>query len=150
MEKQFPGDTTVRFNYLPTVRALIALERAEPEKAVEILQVAAPHELGIPLSGISGLFGALYPVYVRGQAYLAENKPTEAIVEFQKILDHRGIVGDDGIGALAHLQIGRAFAMAGDHTKAQAAYQAFFGLWKDADAEIPVFKQAKAEYANLH
>lgn len=150
MEKQFPEDTAVRFNYLPTVRAVIALDRAEPQQAVELLQVAAPHELGIPFSGISGLFGALYPVYVRGQAYIAGNKPTEAAAEFQKILDHRGIVVNDAIGALAHLQIGRAYAIAGDQAKAQAAYQSFFVLWKDADADIPVFKQAKAEYANLH
>jgi DNA-binding winged helix-turn-helix (wHTH) protein/tetratricopeptide (TPR) repeat protein len=149
MEKQFPEDTAVRFNYLPTLRAVLALNRAEPQQAVELLQVAAPHELGIPFSAISGLFGALYPVYVRGQAYIAGNKPTEAAAEFQKILDHRGIVVNDAIGALAHLQMGRAYAMAGDKAKAQAAYQTFFALWKDADADIPIFKQAKAEYAKL-
>jgi DNA-binding winged helix-turn-helix (wHTH) protein/tetratricopeptide (TPR) repeat protein len=150
MEKQFPEDTAVRFNYLPTLRAVLALNRAEPQQAVELLQAAAPHELGIPVSAISGLFGALYPVYVRGQAYLAGNKPTEAAAEFQKILDHRGIVVNDPIGALAHLQIGRAYAVAGDKAKAQAAYQTFLALWKDADADIPIVKQAKAEYAKLH
>jgi tetratricopeptide (TPR) repeat protein len=149
MEKQFPEDTAVRFSYLPTLRAVLALNRAEPQQAVALLQVAAPHELGIPVSAISGLFGALYPVYVRGQAYLAGNKPTEAAAEFQKILDHRGIVVNDPIGALAHLQIGRAYAVAGDKAKAQAAYQTFLALWKDADADIPIFKQAKAEYAKL-
>jgi DNA-binding winged helix-turn-helix (wHTH) protein/tetratricopeptide (TPR) repeat protein len=149
MEKQFPEDTAVRFSYLPTLRAVLALNRAEPQQAVALLQVAAPHELGIPVSAISGLFGALYPVYVRGQAYLAGNKPTEAAAEFQKILDHRGIVVNDPIGALAHLQIGRAYAVAGDKAKAQAAYQTFLALWKDADADIPIFKQAKAEYVKL-
>ncbi len=149
IEKQFPEDTAVRFNYLPTLRAVLALNRAKPQQAVELLQVAAPHELGIPVSAISGMFGALYPVYVRGQAYLDGNKPTEAAAEFQKILDHRGIVGSDPIGALARLQLGRANALAGDKAKAQGAYQAFFALWKDADADIPIFKQAKAEYGKL-
>jgi tetratricopeptide (TPR) repeat protein len=149
MEKQFPEDTAVRFSYLPTVRAVLALNRAEPQQAVALLQVAAPHELGIPVSAISGLFGALYPVYVRGQAYLAGNKPTEAAAEFQKILDHRGIVVNDPIGALAHLQLGRAYAVAGDKAKAQAAYQTFLALWKNADADIPIFKQSKAENAKL-
>jgi hypothetical protein len=149
MEKQFPEDTAVRFNYLPTLRAVLALNRTEPQQAVELLQVAAPHELGIPPSAISGLFGALYPVYVRGQTYLAANKPAQAAAKFQKILDHRGIVVNDPIGALAHLQMGRTYAVAGDKVKAQAAYQTFLALWKDADADIPIFKQAKAEYAKL-
>jgi DNA-binding winged helix-turn-helix (wHTH) protein/tetratricopeptide (TPR) repeat protein len=149
MEKQFPEDSTVRFNYLPTLRAQLALNRAEPQQAVEFLQVAAPYELGIPASAVSGLFGALYPVYVRGQAYLAGNKPAEAAVEFQKILDHRGIVVNDPIGALTHLQIGRAYAAAGNKAKAKAAYQAFLVLWKDADPGISIFKRAKAEYAKL-
>ncbi len=149
MEKQFPEDTAVRFNYLPTLRAALALNRADPQEAIELLQVAAPHELGIPLSGISGLFGALYPVYVRGQALIAVGRPREAAVDFQKILDHRGIVVNDAIGALAHLQMGRAYAVAGDNAKAQASYQAFLDAWKDADVDIPVLQQAKAEYAKL-
>lgn len=149
MEKQFPEDTAVRFNYLPTIRAVLAINRAEPQQALELLQVAAPHEMGIPYSAISGLFGALYPVYVRGQAYLAANKPTQAAAEFQKILDHRGIVVNDPIGALAHLQLGRAYALSGDKNKAKTAYQEFLMLWKDADPDIPLLKQAKAEYAEL-
>ena len=95
------------------------------------------------------VFGALDPVYVRGEAYLAVRKRAEAAVEFQKVLDHRGIVVSDPVGALARLQIGRAFAVAGDKTKAKTAYQDFLTLWKDADADIPIFKQAKAEYAGL-
>jgi DNA-binding winged helix-turn-helix (wHTH) protein len=149
VQEQFPEDTAVRFSYLPTLRAVLALNQAQPQQAVELLQAAAPHELGIPVSAISGLFGALYPVYVRGQAYLAGNKPTEAAAEFQKVLDHRGIVVNDPIGALAHLQIGRAYAVAGDKAKAQSAYQTFLALWKEANADIPIFKQAKAEYAKL-
>jgi eukaryotic-like serine/threonine-protein kinase len=91
----------------------------------------------------------LYPVYVRGEAYLAAHQGTEAAAEFQKILDHRGIVVNGPIGALAHLQIGRAFAMQGDTTKAKAAYQDFLTLWKDADPDIPVLIAAKSEYAKL-
>jgi eukaryotic-like serine/threonine-protein kinase len=149
MQRRFPEDTSVRFSYLPVVYALLALHHAEPERALELLQVAAPHELGVPRSTISGLFGALYPLYLRGQAYLAMQKGREAAAEFQRILDHRGIVVSDPIGALARLQLGRALAMSGDKTKAKSAYQDFLNLWKDADPDIPILKQAKAEYAKL-
>jgi hypothetical protein len=149
MEKGFPEDSTVRFSYAPTIRAVLAINQAEPQRAVDLLQVAAPHELGIPLSAVSGLFGALYPVYVRGQAYLGANKATEAVSEFRKILDHPGIVVSDPIAALSHLQLGRAYALTGDRGKARSAYQDFFTLWKDADQDIPVLKQAESEYAKL-
>jgi tetratricopeptide (TPR) repeat protein len=149
MEKGFPEDSSVRFSYAPTIRAVLALNRADAQRAVELLQIAAPHELGIPLSAISGLFGALYPVYVRGQAYLAANKATEAAAEFLKILDHRGIVVSDPIAALSHLQLGRAYALMGYKAKARSAYQDFFSLWKDADPDIPVLQQAESEYAKL-
>jgi len=149
MEKGFPEDSSVRFSYVPTIRAVLALNQAEPQRAVELLQVAAPHELGMPLSAVSGLFGALYPVYVRGQAYLAANQATEAASEFRKILDHPGIVLSDPIAALSHLQMGRAYALTEDTAKARGAYQRFFDLWKDADHDIPVMKQAKSEYAKL-
>jgi hypothetical protein len=92
---------------------------------------------------------SLYPAYVRGLAYLAAHKGSEAASEFQKILDHRGVVFNEPIGALAHLQIGRAYAMQGNNAKARAANQDFFTLWKDADADIPVLIAAKAEYAKL-
>jgi tetratricopeptide (TPR) repeat protein len=91
----------------------------------------------------------LYPVYVRGEAYLAAYQGSEAAPEFQKILDHRGIVLNEPIGALAHLQLGRAYAMQGDTAKSRAAYQDFLTLWKDADPDIPILRQAKAEYAKL-
>ena len=93
--------------------------------------------------------GGLYPAYVRGQAYLEAGKSREAAAEFQKVIDHRGIVGNFITGALAHLEIGRAYAMAGDTAKAKIAYQDFFGIWKDADPDVPILKQAKAEYAKL-
>ena len=149
LEKNFPGDTSVNFNYLPTVRAFLALNHGDPAKAVELLQVAVPYELGQPRSTQTGFFGALYPIYARGQAYLAAHQGAEAIQEFQRILDHPGIMVGDPIGVLAHLQLGRAYAMQGNNTKAKIAYQDFLTLWKDADPNIPVLKQAKTEYAKL-
>jgi predicted Zn-dependent protease len=149
LERRFPEDTSVRFNYLPTLRALLTLERREPAKAIEQLQIAIPYELGAPRSLVHGRFGALYPIYVRGEAYLVEKKGTEAAAEFQKILDHRGIVVSDPVGAVARLQLGRAYALSGDTTKAKRAYQDFFTLWKDADPDIQILKQAKVEYAKL-
>jgi len=149
LERRFPEDTTVRFSYLPTLRALLALNRGEPLKAVDLLQAAVPYELGVPQSAIHALFGALYPVYVRGEAYLAAREPAKAAAEFQKILDHRGIVLADPVGAMARLQIGRTFALVEDKTKAKAGYQDFLTLWKEADPDIPILKQAKAEYARL-
>jgi tetratricopeptide (TPR) repeat protein len=149
LEKQFPEDTSVRFSYLPSLRGLLALNRGEPAKAIELLQVAAPNELAEPRSSIQGFFGALYPIYVRGEAYLAARQGGKAAVEFQKILDHRGIVVSDPVGALAHLQLGRAYALSGETMKAKAAYQDFLNLWKDADPGIPVLKEAKQEYAKL-
>jgi tetratricopeptide (TPR) repeat protein len=131
------------------LRALLALNHSEPSKAIELLQIAVPYDLGAPRSGFHGFFGTLYPVYVRGEAYLAAHQGAEAAAEFQKILDHRGIVVSDPVGALAHLQLGRAFALSGDKTKAKTAYQDFLALWKDADPDIPILKQAKAEYAKL-
>lgn len=149
LETRFPEDTTVQFSYLPTLRALLALHRGNASTAIEVLQTAVPQELGAPRSGIQGLFGALYPVYVRGKAWLAAHHGPEAAAEFQKVLEHRGIVVSDPAGALAHLQLGRAYALSGDVSKARPAYQDFLALWKDADRNIPVLMQAEAEYANL-
>jgi hypothetical protein len=115
---------------------------------LESLRAAAPYELGQTTYSIYRCT-AMYPVYVRGEAYLAAHQGSEAAAEFQKILDHRGIVLDEPIGALAHLQIGRAYAMQGDTAKARAAYQDFLTLWKDADPDIPMLIAAKSEYAKL-
>ncbi len=149
LEKRFGEDTGTRFSYLPTIRAQLALNDGKTAKAIEQLQIAAPYELGTPRSAIHGFFGALYPVYVRGEAYLAARQGPEAAAEFQKILDHRGIVVSDPIGALARWKLGRAFALAGDKVKAKIAYQDFLTLWKYADPDLPILKQAKAEYAKL-
>ena len=144
LEGRFPADTVVRFSDLPVVRARIALNQGDPGKAIELLQIAVPYELGARLD-----LGALYPIYLRGQAHLAQGQGAEAAIEFQKILNHRGVVGSDPIGALARLQLGRAYALTGDKIKAKAAYQDFLALWKDADPDIPIFQQAKREYAQL-
>jgi tetratricopeptide (TPR) repeat protein len=147
LETRFPEDTAVRFSYLPALRALLALNDRQPAKAIDALQIAAPYELGTPPSAFFGFFGALYPVYVRGLAYLAEYRGAEAATEFRKILDHRGVVISDPIGALAHLQLSRALALSGDVARTKAAYQNFLTLWKDADRDIPILQQAQAEYA---
>jgi serine/threonine protein kinase/tetratricopeptide (TPR) repeat protein len=141
--RDFPEDTIVQFNYLPTLHAQVAISSNDAPKAIEMLQSARPYELGV-LNNFT-----MYPVYVRGQAYLGAHRGSEAAAEFQKIIDHRGIVLNEPIGALAHLQIGRAYAMQGDTAKAKAAYQDFLSLWKDADPDIPIFILAKAEYAKL-
>jgi len=146
--KRFPEDTLVQFNYLPTLRAKLAVNRRNASEAVEILRAATPYELGGTISS-TYLWNALYPVFVRGEAYLATRQGSQAVAEFEKILNHRGIVLNQPIGTLAHLQIGRAYALQGDTAKAKSAYQDFLTLWKDADPDIPILKQAKAEYAKL-
>jgi eukaryotic-like serine/threonine-protein kinase len=146
--KRFPEDTIVQFNYLPTLRAKLAVNNGNPSEAIESLRAAAPYELGQTTSSTYGWI-ALCPVFVRGEAYLAEHQSSEAAAEFQKILDQRGIVVNEPIGALSHLQLGRAYAMQGDTAKAKAAYQDFLTLWKDADPDIPILIEAKAEYAKL-
>jgi tetratricopeptide (TPR) repeat protein/predicted Ser/Thr protein kinase len=150
LERDFGEDTSVRFNHLPALRARIALNHGDPARAIELLEDARVYEMGVPRSSIHGSFGALYPIYVRGEAFLAARRGREAAAEFQKILERRGIVVSDPIGALAHLQLGRAFAASGDRARAKAAYQDFLTLWKDADQEIPVLKQAKKDYAALN
>ncbi len=148
LEKRFPEDTVARFIYVPALRAVLALKNGEPRKAIELLQPAVPYGLAAPGSGF-GFFGYMYPAYVRGEAYLATRQYAEAAAEFQRILDHRGLVFCDPVGAMARLQLGRALALSGDNVKAKTAYQDFLTLWKDADPDIPIFQQAKAEYAKL-
>lgn len=139
-------DTYVRFNYLPTLRALFALSHRDSLSAIKLLQTAAPYELSV---GTSGFFGNLYPVYVRGQTYVLAHRYSEAAEEFQRILDYPGVVFADPVGARAQLELGRAYALSGDKVKAKAAYRDFLILWKDADPDIPILKQAKVEYAKL-
>ena len=143
LAKRFPEDTIVQFDYLPMIHAAAALQSGSATKAIEALAPAAPYELG-SISGVT-----LYPVYLRGEAYLAAHQGSAAAAEFQKILDHPGVVANTPIGALAHLGLARAYALSGDTAKAKTAYQDFLALWKDADPDIPILKEAKAEYAKL-
>jgi len=148
LAKRFPEDTIVKFNYLPSIYARLAINRNDTAKAVKILQDAGPYELGEV--GGATLLSSLYPVFVRGEAHLAGHHGNEAAAEFQKILNHRGIVVNEPIVALAHLGLGRAYAMQHDTAKSVAAYDDFFALWKDADSAIPILKHAKAEYSKLY
>jgi eukaryotic-like serine/threonine-protein kinase len=149
LAERFPEDTPVQFEYLPTLRALFALSQKAPLDAIERLQTALLYDLAMPGTAFFAKFGGLYPVYVRGQAYLEAGRAREAAAEFQKVLDHRGIVLADPIGALAHLQLGRALALSGDQSQAKTPYEQFFALWKDADPDIPLLQQARAEYATF-
>ena len=144
LARRFPQSTLVQTSYLPCVRAQLALNHKDTQKAIEDLQMSSPNELGSPMGS-----DPLLRIYLRGQAYLMARNASKAAAEFQKILDHRGIVLNSPTGALARLQIARAYALQGDTEKARAAYQDFINLWKDADSDIPILKQGKAEYAKL-
>jgi tetratricopeptide (TPR) repeat protein/predicted Ser/Thr protein kinase len=144
--KRFSEDTIVKFNYLPMIRAATALHSGDGKRAIDALSESAPYELGETNSTFTF---ALYPVYLRGEACLAAKQGAAAVDEFQKILDHAGLVGNEPLAALAHLGLGRAYALAGDGAKSKTVYQDFFSLWKNADPGVPILKQAKAEYAKL-
>ena len=143
LAKRFPEDTIVQVDYLPMIHAATALQSGNGNKAIEALAPTVPYELG------SINWATLYPVYLRGAAYLATKQGGPAATEFQKILDHPGVVVNTPIGGLAHLGLARAYALSGDAAKAKTAYQDFLTLWKDADPDVPILKEAKAEYANL-
>jgi ATP/maltotriose-dependent transcriptional regulator MalT len=149
LARRYPEDTIVHYNYLPTIRAKLAVSKGNASDAIENLRTAAPYELGQTTSSTYG-WNALYPVFVRGEAYLAAHQGGEGAAEFLKILNHRGLVLNQPIGALAHLGLARAYVLQGDTAKARAAYNDFFTLWKDADPDIPILKEAKAEYAKLN
>jgi tetratricopeptide (TPR) repeat protein len=146
LEKRFPEDTVIHYNSVPVIRAAIALQSRDAAKAIAALTVSTPHELGQTTQEADFV---LYPVYVRGLAYLEAKQGVAAAGEFRKVVDHPGLVQNEPIGALAHLGLGRAYALTGDVIKAKAAYQQFLTLWRDADPDVPLLKQAKAEYAKL-
>jgi DNA-binding winged helix-turn-helix (wHTH) protein/tetratricopeptide (TPR) repeat protein len=148
LSRRFPEDTIVQYNYLPTLRGILALNQGKTADAVDRLEVARPYELG-GTTGSSYGWNALYPAFVRGQVYLRARKGEEAAAEFQKILDHRGVVVNEPIGALAHLGLARAYALQGEKAKLIVAYEDFLALWKGSDPDIPVIRQAKAEYEKL-
>jgi eukaryotic-like serine/threonine-protein kinase len=147
LEKQHPANTMLRLYWLPNINAANELNKGNSSGALAFLEAVAPYELGSPPPYSS--LGTLYPVYLRGQAYLLAHNGKGAIAEFQKLIDHRSVVVNYVTGALTHLYLGRSHAMAGDTAKAKAAYQDFFTLWKDADPDVPILKEAKAEYAKL-
>ena len=149
LNRRFPEDTSVQYQYLPLLCALAALKEGDPPKATQELQSAEHYELGINGLCENGFYGALYPAYVRGEVFLKEGKGVEAAAEFQKLIDHRGIMLADPTAAMARLEIGRAWRLAGDDAKAKAAYQDFLTLWKDADPDVPIIRQAKAERAKF-
>jgi tetratricopeptide (TPR) repeat protein len=149
LAREYPEDTFVQFMYLPTLRALFALNIHDSAAAIQALQVASRYDLHTVGVGYIGRFGPLYPIYVRGLAYLAARQPAEAAAEFQRILDHRSIVLVDPMDAMARLQLARALALAGETVQAKRAYDDLFALWKNADSDIPVVREARAEYGRL-
>src|SRR5579863_9905934 len=157
LSKRYPEDTIEQFNYLPAIRAAVALDEKSPRQAIEILQPASEYELGSPAA--APFLNNLYPVYIRGLAYLDAHQGSQAAAEFQKMLDHRGMVLNEPMGALAHLEIARAYALEAQSAhgaeadtalaNARRAYQDFLALWQHADPNIPILIQAKSEYAKL-
>jgi tetratricopeptide (TPR) repeat protein len=145
LDKAFPLDTLVQRYWLPTIRAALALQQKDPRRAIELLQASSTIELGVPIQ----LSVYLCPVYLRGEAYLMLQDGNAAAAEFQKFIDHRGLVANFPWGALARLGLARAYAIQGDTTKGRTAYQDFLTLWKDADSDVPILKQAKTEYAKM-
>src|SRR5262249_26076516 len=147
LQRRFPSRTMFRLYWLPLIAAQIALAKDQPLDAINALRAAEPVELGVPLSTQGP--PCLYPVFVRGQAYLAAHQAAAAAAEFQKLLAHRGITWACPTGALAHLGLARSYALAGDAAKSRAAYRDFFSLWKDADVGIPILTKARSESSAL-
>jgi tetratricopeptide (TPR) repeat protein len=144
LARRFPQSTPVQTNYLPCVRAQLALNHRNTKEAIERLQMSVPYECGSPKGN-----DLLLRIYLRGQAYLMARSGSKAAAEFQKILDHRGIVLNSPTGALARLQIARAYSLQRETDKARVAYQGFLDLWKTADPDVPILRQAMAEYPQV-
>lgn len=150
LETRYPEDTSVRFSYLPALRAQLALDAGQPGRAIELLQVAVPYDLGHTRSSTHGMFGSMYTVYVRGESYLAERDGVSAAAEFRKILDRPGVVISDPVGVFARLQLARAYAMQGDAARAKTAYHDLQAVWKNADQGLLIVRDAAVENARLH
>jgi tetratricopeptide (TPR) repeat protein len=144
LQKSEPTNTYLKVYWFPVIEASIAMVQQAPDRAIVALEPALPYELGGPPPGVP-----MYPPYIRGLAYLAQRNGPAAAAEFQKFLDRPGVVQNFLLGSLAHLQLGRAYVISGDTAKAKTAYQDFLTLWKDADPDVPILKEAKAEYAKL-
>jgi hypothetical protein len=145
LQKRYPLDTIVRVYWLPIIHGVIQIVRSDPVAAIETLRPSAPYDLAAELD-----YGTLYILHLRGEAFRLAHQGREAAGEYQKILDHRGFLVFSAIDSLAHLGLARAYALQGDTAKTKAAYQDFLTLWKDADPDIPILTQTKAEYAKLH
>jgi hypothetical protein len=148
LARRYPLDTLINGYWLPTIRAAIELDHNNPAQAIKLLQAAASYELGAVLFTAEWA-APLHPAYVRGESYLRLHRGKEAAAEYQKFVDHWGAVRNFPLGALARLGLARSYAMQGNSAKAHTAYQDFFALWRDADPDIPILKEAKAEYAKL-
>jgi predicted Zn-dependent protease len=144
LAKEFPTDTMLHQVYIPTTQALIELHQNNPEKAIALLENPRPYELGAAPGG-----AGYWPNYIRGEALLRAHDGPRAAAEYQRILDHQGVNPTDFLYELARLGLGRAYVVQGDTAKAKTAYQDFFATWKDADPDVPILKEAKAEYAKL-
>jgi predicted Zn-dependent protease len=147
LEKSYPSQTVLKVYWLPTIKAAIELNTSNSAQALAFLEAAAPYELGIPPQ--FNYLGTMCPAYIRGEAQLLAHNGSAAATEFQKFLDHRGITINFPLGALAHFGLARAYALQGEAAKARAAYKDFLTLWKDADPDIPILKEAKVKYAKL-
>ncbi len=147
LNTRFPVSTVIQSFWLPTIRAQMAINRKAPGSAIQQLQTVRSYEIGLIPGPIN--YSCLYPVYLRGEAYLADGHGVEATAEYQKIVDHRGLAQNCLTGSLAHLGLARAYALQRDTAKARAAYQNFFTLWKEADPDTPVLKHARAQYDTL-
>lgn len=145
LDRVFPADTLVQRYWLPTIRAALAMQRHDATQAVELLKDTVPLDLSVP----ADVTVYLCPAYIRGEAYLMADDGAEAQKEFQKLIDHYGLVGNFPWGSLARLEVARAYRLQGEDAKAKAAYENFLAVWKGADPEIPIYKQAKDEYAAL-
>jgi serine/threonine protein kinase len=145
LAKNYPQDTIVNFYWLPAIHAIMEINRHNPSRAVELLRAAQPYELGDPWPTV----GPLSPIYFRGYAYVAAGQGQEAAKEFQRIIDHRGIVQNSPVGSLAYLGLARSRTASGDTPGARTAYQDFLAVWKDADPDVPILKEAEVEYAKL-
>jgi len=151
LDKDHPEDTQVQSTYVPTLRALAALARNDAPKAIDLLEANRRYEFAIPPLAFNHFYGNMYPLYVRGLAYLALHRDEDAAAEFARLIAHPGLAAGDPVDAAARRQLARAWAHApvGEKSKAKSAYDDFFTIWKNADPDIPILKQAKAEYALL-
>jgi eukaryotic-like serine/threonine-protein kinase len=149
LNRRFPEDTSVVFNYLPALHGVLTLRRGAPAEAIDALQASSPYELAVSVLAFNYFFGNFNPVYARGQALLAAGRPAEAISEFEKIIAHRGLLMVDPLDAVARLQLARAYTRMGNPAKAKAAYTELFSIWKDADRDLPLVTQARAEFAKF-